>query len=90
MTTPLVSYFVVIREAGPAWTTGKGITEQPGVSDHAAFMNGLADEGFVLCGGPLAASTHGRFRALLIVNADSEAAVHRRQADAPGRPLNNS
>ncbi len=83
MTTPPVSYFVVIREAGPAWTAGKGIADQPAVSAHAAFMNGLADEGFVLCGGPLAERAHGRFRALLIVNADSEAEVQRRLADDP-------
>ena len=51
-----MSYFAVIREAGPSWTDGKGIIEQPGVSDHAAFMNALADEGFVLFGGPLAGS----------------------------------
>jgi uncharacterized protein YciI len=78
-----VSYFAVIREAGPAWTTGLGITEQPAVSDHAAFMNALADEGFVLVGGPLAGSEHGRVRVLLIVNADSEAEIHRRLADDP-------
>ena len=81
-----MSYFAVIREAGPAWTDGKGITEQPGLSDHAAFMNALADEGFVLFGGPLAGSEHGRLRALLIVNADSEAEIHRRLADDPWVP----
>ena len=48
-----MSYFAVIREAGPAWAAG-GISEQPAVADHAAFMNALADEGFVLFAGPLA------------------------------------
>jgi uncharacterized protein YciI len=78
-----MSYFAVIREAGPTWTDGKGITEQPGVSDHAAFMNTLADEGFVVVAGPLAGSEHGRLRVLLITNADSEAEIHRRLADDP-------
>jgi uncharacterized protein YciI len=78
-----VSYFAVTREAGPAWTAGQGITGQPGVGDHAAFMNALADQGFVLFGGPLAGSEHGRVRALLIVKADSEAEIHRRLADDP-------
>ncbi len=77
-----MSYFAVIREAGPAWTTG-GITEQPAVGDHAAFMSALADQGFVLFGGPLAGSEHERVRVLLIVNADSEADIHRRLADDP-------
>jgi uncharacterized protein YciI len=80
-----VSYFAVIREAGPSWTDG-GITEQQAVSDHAAFMNALADEGFVLFGGPLAGSEHGRLRVLLIVNADGEAEIHRRLADDPWVP----
>jgi uncharacterized protein YciI len=81
-----VSLFAVIREAGPAWTDGQGITGQPGVSDHAAFMNALAEQDFVLFAGPLAGSEHGRVRALLIVNAESEAEIHRRLADDPWMP----
>ena len=77
-----MSYFAVIREAGPAWTEG-GITAQPNVDDHAAFMNTLADQGFVLFGGPLAGTERGRLRALLIVKADSEAEIHGRLADDP-------
>jgi uncharacterized protein YciI len=78
-----MSYFAVIREAGPAWTDGKEISEQPAMSDHAAFMNALADEGFVLFGGPLAGSERGRLRVLLIVDADSEAEIQRRLAVDP-------
>jgi uncharacterized protein YciI len=78
-----MSYFVVIRDAGPGWTEGKGAFEQPGVNDHAAFMNALADDGVVLFAGPLAGSEHGRIRALVIVNADSEAVVHHRLAADP-------
>ena len=81
-----MSYFAAIREAGPAWTDGKGITEQPSVGEHAAFMNALADEGFVVFGGPLAGTEQGRVRVLLIVNADSEAEIHRRLADDPWTP----
>ncbi len=78
-----MSYYAVIREAGPAWTDGKALLEQPGINDHAAFMNGLADEGSVLLAGPLAGTEHGRLRALLIVSADDEAEIHRRLADDP-------
>jgi uncharacterized protein YciI len=81
-----MSYFAVIREAGSAWTDGKGLPEQPAVADHAAFMSALADEGFVLFGGPLAGSEHGRLRALLIVDADTEAEIHGRLADDPWVP----
>jgi uncharacterized protein YciI len=78
-----MSYFAVIREAGPAWSDGKGTFEQPAVSDHAAFMNDLAEHGFVLLAGPLAGSEHKRIRVLLIVDAADEAEIHRRLADDP-------
>ena len=80
-----MSLFAVIRDAGPAWTAG-GIFEQPSVTDHAAFMNVLAEEGFVLFGGPLAGSEQGRVHVLLIVDADSEAEIHRRLTDDPWVP----
>jgi uncharacterized protein YciI len=78
-----MSYFAIIRDAGPGWTDGKGAFEQPGVDAHAAFMNALADEGIVLFAGPLAGSENGRIRALLIANTDSEAAILDRLAADP-------
>jgi hypothetical protein len=53
-----MSSCAVIREAGAGWTEG-GTAAQPDVADHAAFMNDLADKGFVFFAGPLAGSeTH--------------------------------
>ena len=78
-----MSYFAVIREAGPAWAGRAGIMEQPRASDHAAFMNALAERGSVLFAGPLAGTEHGRLRALLIMEAESEAEVSRLLADDP-------
>lgn len=78
-----MSLFAVTREAGPSWTDGKGAFEQPEVNDHAAFMNDLADDGFVLFAGPLAGSEHDRIRVLLIADAGSEADIHRRLANDP-------
>jgi uncharacterized protein YciI len=77
-----VSAFIVIREAGSAWEDG-GIAEQPALSDHAAFMNALADRQVVLAAGPLAGTELGRIRALLIIDADDEAGIHRHLADDP-------
>jgi uncharacterized protein YciI len=77
-----VSLFAVIREAGPAWQAG-GIFQQPSATEHAVFMNTLADQRFVLFGGPLARTEQGHVRVLLIVDADSEAAIHRRLAEDP-------
>jgi uncharacterized protein YciI len=78
-----MSLFAVTREAGPGWTDGKIAFEQPAVNDHAAFMNSLAAEGFVLFAGPLAGSEHDRIRVLLITDALSATDVHRRLADDP-------
>lgn len=78
-----MSLFAVTREAGPAWTDGKGAFEQPAVHEHTAFMNKLADEGLVLFAGPLGGSEHGRIRVLLIANATSETDVHSRLSDDP-------
>jgi uncharacterized protein YciI len=78
-----MSIYAVIREAGPAWSDGKGAFEQPGVNEHDAFMNTLAAEGFIQFAGPLAGSEHGRIRVLLIVDAASVSDIHRRLADDP-------
>lgn len=77
-----MSLFVVLREAGPGWTDG-GAFDQPQVNDHAGFMDALAGEGFVLFAGPLAGSEQGRIRALVIVDARSEADIHARLAEDP-------
>jgi uncharacterized protein YciI len=78
-----MSYFAVVREAGPGWSAGKGIAGQPSLDDHSEFITGLAGEGFVLVAGPLSGSEAGDIRALLIVNAESKAAVDGRLADDP-------
>ena len=83
MTIPNASYFAVVREAGPAWAAGKGLSEQPAVGDHAAFMNSLADDGFLLVGGPLGDEARPHFSALLIVSADTEADIRGRLAADP-------
>jgi uncharacterized protein YciI len=78
-----MSLSAITREAGPSWTEGKGAFEQPAVNDHAAFMNHLADDGFVLFAGGLAGSEHDRIRVLLIAEAADEGDIHRRFADDP-------
>ena len=52
---------------------------QDGWDDHAAFMEGLVEEGFVLLGGVLSDG-----RAMHIVEAESEDAVRERFAAIPG------
>jgi hypothetical protein len=66
-----VTYFVVMREQGPAWDGTRGIRQQQGWDEHAAFMDALVDDGFVVLGGPLGDG----HRALLVVEATDEGAV---------------
>ena len=77
-----MSLYAVIREAGPGFLDG-GIAAQPDVSEHAAFMNALAEEGVVLFAGPLAGTEISRLRALLIMSADGEDEIRHRLDDDP-------
>jgi uncharacterized protein YciI len=81
MTSP--KHFIVVREAGPAWKEGVGIWGQEAVDAHAAFMDGLVAEGFILGGGPLAGTEADRLRAVLVVAATDEEAIHRRLGADP-------
>jgi uncharacterized protein YciI len=76
----VVSYFVVSRERGPAWDGARPMREQDGWDDHAAFMDALADEGFIVLGGPLG---DGDRRFLHIVDAESAEAIRERLAADP-------
>jgi uncharacterized protein len=78
-----MSLYAITREAGPGWADGESAFDQPGASDHAAFMGGLAEQGFAVLAGPLAGTEAGRIRVLLVVEADSEAEVRRRLAEDP-------
>jgi uncharacterized protein YciI len=78
-----VSYFAVIRRAGPAWVDGQGAFDQPDAHQHAAFMNELARQGSVLFAGPLAGTERDRIRVLLVMNAQDEAGIHTRLRDDP-------
>jgi uncharacterized protein len=74
--------FAVTMEKGPAWDGSRARREQDGWDEHAAFMDALVDEGFVLLGGPLGDGE----RVLLAVEAADEAAVHARLAADPWEP----
>jgi uncharacterized protein YciI len=78
-----MSYFVVIREAGPAWAPASSIREQEQWTEHAAFMDALVDDGFVVLGGPLGDGP----TTLLIVDAGSEDEIRARLAQDPWTPL---
>jgi hypothetical protein len=72
-------YFVVIRVPGPAWDRSRSMREQEGWEPHAAFMDRLADEGFIVLGGPLGNDD----RALHVIDAESEDEIEERVAEDP-------
>jgi uncharacterized protein YciI len=75
-----VRYLIVIRERGPAWVASLAMREQDGWQEHGAFMNTLAEQGFVRIGGPLGEDEQ---QFLLVVDADGEAAARERLAQDP-------
>jgi uncharacterized protein YciI len=47
-----VFFAVRLEHAGP-WDFSKGLREQEGWGEHAAFMDGLVEQRFIVLGGPL-------------------------------------
>jgi uncharacterized protein YciI len=73
--------YLVERAKGPAWDHSRARREQDGWDEHAAFMGGLAAEGFVVLGGPVGEGEGENV--LLVVNAEDEATIRSRLADDP-------
>jgi uncharacterized protein YciI len=78
---PKITYYVVTR--GPAWERDRAMREQERWEDHAAFMDGLAEEGFIVLGGPLGDGT----RFLHVVAAAGELDVEARFGPDPWTEL---
>ena len=72
-------FFVVLRRKGPEWDRTRPLEGQRGWDEHAAFMDALVDDGFVVLGGPLADEE----TVVLAVEADSEATVRETLAHDP-------
>lgn len=47
-------FLVTIRRSGRQWDAALPLEEQSGWDGHAAFMDALVDQGFLVLGGPLA------------------------------------
>ena len=79
-------YFIVINERGPAWDWSRPMREQREWDAHAAFMDALVDEGFIVVGGPLG-SEDAAPHALHVVEAEDQAVIEHRMAGDPWLPL---
>ncbi len=66
--------FAVIRTRGAGWNNSRPMEEQEEWQSHAAFMNALQTEGFVLLGGPL----EGTPDVLLIIRANDAQQIRSR------------
>ena len=74
-------YFLVKRAHGTSWQPNRLRREQDGWNEHAAFMDQLVADGFVVLGGPVGEGD-GDY-ALLVVEASSADDVRARLADDP-------
>jgi uncharacterized protein YciI len=75
--------FIAISSAGPNRDSSKGTREQPFWDEHAAFIDRLVDEDFILMGGPLVGRDGLPQGALLIVNAQDENEVREKLKNDP-------
>ena len=72
-------FLLTLHRSGPQWQPGRPLEEQSGWPEHAAFMDGLVEDGFIVLGGPLA----DEFRVAHAVEAESEGAIRARLAEDP-------
>jgi hypothetical protein len=71
--------FAVTLEHGPGWDASRPIREQDGWGAHAAFMDGLVEDGFIIVGGPLREGS----RTLHLVVAEDDQEIATRLAADP-------
>jgi len=77
-----VAYFLVTSVWGPSRNPSRGRREQDGWDEHAAFMDGLVEDGLVVLGGPV-----DEEKAMLLVEATGEDEVRARLAEDPWAPM---
>jgi uncharacterized protein len=79
-------YFAVIRERAAGWDWSVPMRRQTQWDAHAAFMDALTDEGFIVAGGPLGGEDDAA-RVLHVVNAPDTGAIESRLAEDPWTPM---
>jgi uncharacterized protein YciI len=50
----MAMFLVTVLRSGPLWDRAKPLEDQSDWDAHAAFMDSLVDDGFIVLGGPLA------------------------------------
>jgi ribosomal protein S18 acetylase RimI-like enzyme/uncharacterized protein YciI len=72
--------FAVTLKKGTGWDESKPMRSQRFWDEHAAYVDNLAAQGFIVLGGPIGA---GEDEVLLIINADDESEIHSAWAEDP-------
>jgi uncharacterized protein YciI len=75
----MAMFLVVLRQSGPEFDRSRPLEEQSRWPEHAALMDALVDDGFIVLGGPLADDG----RVALAVEAASPEAVRETLARDP-------
>ncbi len=82
-------YYILIRERGAAWDWTVPMRQQTEWRAHAAFMNDLANKGFIAAGGPLG-EEQDPTRLLHVVNAPADieaSAIESIMSEDPWAPM---
>ena len=75
----MATFLVLQKRSGPEWDASRPMERQTRWPAHAAFMDELVRDGFVVLGGPLS----DEHRVVLAIEADSEDAIRTRFASDP-------
>ena len=74
-----MAFFALTMVNGATWDASRQRREQHAWNVHAAFMDGLVDDGFVILGGPIGDGE----RVLLVVEAKDEREIEARLGEDP-------
>lgn len=72
-------FLLRLLRSGPQWDASRPMEEQSGWPEHASFMDGLVEDGFIVLGGPLS----DEHRVVHAVEAESEEAIRATLARDP-------
>ena len=75
----MATFIVIESRTGPRYDPALPLDDQSEFRAHADFVDGLVEAGFIILGGPL---DDGR-RTVLVVEAESEAAIRGTLANDP-------
>jgi uncharacterized protein YciI len=75
----MAMFHVVLHRSGPEWDPSRPLEGQSGWTEHAAFMDGLVHDGFLVLGGPLV----DEYRVVHAIEAESEEDVRATLARDP-------